>query len=200
MNLNYPVNLRHYLKYKLGVSPAYSQTSVPEQACLRKHAAGKKILAEIGVFEGVNTRCFRSVMDTEGTIIAVDPYPRSLFGLLGFGWIRRIAHEEVGKLKQGNVLWIENLGKCAPNDEQVQLYLPVDFLFIDGDHSYEGIKGDWEAWSDNIQSGGIVALHDSVNCKQANVGSEVFTKEVILKDQRFTFLESVETLTIIKKK
>jgi hypothetical protein len=202
MNLKYyyPVNLRHYLKYKLGFSPAYTQTSERERECLRKYATGKKILAEIGVFEGVNTRCFRSVMDSEGTIIAVDPYPRSLFGLLGFGWIRRIAHEEVGKLKQGNVLWIENLGKLAPNDEQVKPYLPVDFLFIDGDHSYEGIKGDWEAWSDNIKSGGIVALHDSVNCNQPNIGSEIFTREIVLKDQRFIFLESVDTLTIIQKK
>jgi hypothetical protein len=66
--------------------------------------------------------------------------------------------------------------------------------------SYEGIKGDWEAWSDNIKSGGIVALHDSVNCKQPNIGSEIFTREIVLKDQRFTFLESVDTLTIIQKK
>lgn len=68
MNLNYyyyPVNLRHYLKYKFGFSPAYTQTSEHERECLRKYATGKKILAEIGVFEGVNTRCFRSVMDID---------------------------------------------------------------------------------------------------------------------------------------
>lgn len=201
MNIKYyPVNLRHYLKYKLGISPAYTQTSEAEQKCLSKYATGKQILAEIGVFEGVNTKNFRTVMSKEGTIIAVDPYPRSLFGLLGFGWIRRIAHKEVGKVQQGNILWIENFGKFAVNDERVKSYLPVDFLFIDGDHSYEGIKGDWTAWSDNIKSGGILALHDSINCKQPNVGSEIFTREVISKDQRFTFIESVDTLTIFQKK
>jgi len=200
MNLNYyPVNLRHYLKYKLGISAAYTQTSKREQECLQKYASGKRILAEIGVFEGVNTKKFRSVMDKQGTILAVDPYPRNLFGLLGFGWIRRIAHQEVNKVKQGKVVWIENLGKFAPDDERVKPYLPVDFLFIDGDHSYEGIRGDWEAWSDKITSGGIVALHDSVNCQQPNVGSEIFTQEVIFKDQRFQFVESVDTLTIIRK-
>lgn len=37
---------------------------------------------------------------------------------------------------------------------------PVDFLFIDADHSYEGCKKDWEAWSPKVKIGGIVAFHD----------------------------------------
>lgn len=200
MNLRYyPVNFRHYVKYKIGLAPAYTQTSESERKCLQKYATGKKTLVEIGVFEGVNTRQFRSVMNAEGTIIAVDPYPRSFFNLLGFAWIRRIAHTEVGKVNRGKVIWVENLGKLAPKEERVMSHLPVDFLFIDGDHSYEGIKGDWEAWSDLIESGGIVALHDSFNGNQPRIGSEIFTQEVILKDQRFTFIESIDTLTIIQR-
>ncbi|NEO93666.1 MAG: class I SAM-dependent methyltransferase [Moorea sp. SIO3G5] len=199
MNLNYfPVNIRHYLKYKLGIDSAYTQTSKSEQECLRKYATVKKLIAEIGVFEGVNTTAFRSVMDREGVIIAIDPYPRSFLGLLGFGWIRRIAHEEVGKIRRGQVIWIETLGKFASSDQRVKPHLPIDFLFIDGDHSYEGIKGDWEAWTNHIKSGGIVALHDSVNCQ--GVGSEIFAQEVILKDPNFSFIESVDTLTILIKK
>lgn len=197
MNLKYyPVNIRHYLKYKLGISSAYTQTSVEEQKCLRKYATAKKRIAEIGVFEGVNTKNFRNVMDEGGVIIAIDPYPRSLFGLLGFGWIRRIAHEEVNKIAKGNVIWIENLGKLASENKDIESYLPLDFLFIDGDHSYEGIKGDWEAWSEHIAQGGVVLLHDSINCKSPNVGSEIFTQEVIKNDDRFRFLEEVDTLTV----
>lgn len=37
---------------------------------------------------------------------------------------------------------------------------PVDLVFIDGDHSYEGCKGDIEAWLPNIKPGGILAIHD----------------------------------------
>ena len=197
MNLKYyPVNIRHYLKYKLGISPAYTQTSSEEQRCLCKYATGKKRIAEIGVFEGVNTKNFRNVMDERGAIIAIDPYPRSL---LGFGWIRRIAHEEVNQGAKGNVIWIEELGNLASKNMQVKPYLPLDFLFIDGDHSYEGIKGDWEAWSIHIAEGGIVALHDSINCKSPNVGSEIFTQEVIKNDDRFRFIEEVDTLSIFMR-
>lgn len=37
---------------------------------------------------------------------------------------------------------------------------PVDLVFIDGDHSYNGCKGDILAWLPNIKPGGIMAVHD----------------------------------------
>lgn len=36
-----------------------------------------------------------------------------------------------------------------------------DFIFIDGDHSYEGVKKDWEMYSPLINKGGLVVFHDS---------------------------------------
>lgn len=35
-----------------------------------------------------------------------------------------------------------------------------NMVFIDGDHSYEGCKGDIEAWLPHIVDGGIIAVHD----------------------------------------
>lgn len=37
---------------------------------------------------------------------------------------------------------------------------PVDFLFIDGDHSEEGVRSDWAMYSPLVRKGGIAALHD----------------------------------------
>ena len=39
---------------------------------------------------------------------------------------------------------------------------PLDFLFIDGDHSYEGVKRDFGYYSRFVRSGGFVAFHDIV--------------------------------------
>lgn len=36
----------------------------------------------------------------------------------------------------------------------------VDFLFIDGDHSYRGVKSDYEMYGPLVRSGGIIAFHD----------------------------------------
>lgn len=38
---------------------------------------------------------------------------------------------------------------------------PYDFAFIDGDHSYDGVKYDWLAYSTMVRPGGIVAFHDT---------------------------------------
>lgn len=37
---------------------------------------------------------------------------------------------------------------------------PVDLLFVDGDHTLAGIKGDVATWEQHIAPGGIIALHD----------------------------------------
>jgi predicted O-methyltransferase YrrM len=37
---------------------------------------------------------------------------------------------------------------------------PVDFLFIDGDHRYEGVRRDFELYEPLVGPGGIVAFHD----------------------------------------
>lgn len=39
----------------------------------------------------------------------------------------------------------------------------VDFLFIDGDHRYKGVKRDFELYSELVRDGGIIALHDIVD-------------------------------------
>lgn len=46
----------------------------------------------------------------------------------------------------------------------------VDFLFIDGDHSYEGVKRDFEMYSPLVSKGGIVAFHDIVPGPAFRVG------------------------------
>ena len=36
----------------------------------------------------------------------------------------------------------------------------LDLLFIDGDHSYEGVKADWSAYKRFLKPGAIVVFHD----------------------------------------
>jgi predicted O-methyltransferase YrrM len=36
----------------------------------------------------------------------------------------------------------------------------IDFLFVDGDHTYEGVKQDWEMYSPLVRPGGLVVFHD----------------------------------------
>lgn len=36
----------------------------------------------------------------------------------------------------------------------------IDILSIDGDHSYPGVKGDFDAWIPYVRKGGVVLFHD----------------------------------------
>lgn len=38
--------------------------------------------------------------------------------------------------------------------------LPVGLLYIDADHSYEGVAGDWDAWSPHLASEAVVVFDD----------------------------------------
>ena len=55
----------------------------------------------------------------------------------------------------------------------------VDLLFIDGDHSYEAVRADWENYHSLVRPGGIVAFHDaSANRQPPTNGATLFLKEL----------------------
>jgi predicted O-methyltransferase YrrM len=43
----------------------------------------------------------------------------------------------------------------------------IDFLFIDGDHTYAGVKKDYEFYSPMVRIGGIIAFHDIAQHKSS---------------------------------
>jgi predicted O-methyltransferase YrrM len=62
--------------------------------------------------------------------------------------------------------------------ESVLADRPLDFLFIDGDHSYEGVKSDFELYAPLVRPGGVVALHDVAPRLDAGTGVPRFWKEL----------------------
>jgi predicted O-methyltransferase YrrM len=66
--------------------------------------------------------------------------------MFGFRWFQ--VHADSKEVGRNYRFWFANVQKM-PN-----------MVFIDGDHSYEGCKGDIEAWLPHIAPGGIIAVHD----------------------------------------
>ena len=46
----------------------------------------------------------------------------------------------------------------------------LDFLFIDGDHTYEGVRKDFEMYGKLVVKGGVIAFHDIVPGPPESVG------------------------------
>jgi predicted O-methyltransferase YrrM len=192
-------SLVHLLRWRIGLSDVHTWTLPEEIACVARHAAGRTRLAEIGVWQGATTRQLRSGMAPDATLFAVDPYPT---GRLGISYQKIIAHREVGRVINGSVVWLEQTGVEAAADPIVRAAAPFDFVFIDGDHTYEGLHGDWSAWSPLIAPSGIVALHDSVLPAGggASAGSMRYFAEVISRDDRFETIETLHSLSVLRRR
>lgn len=192
-------NLSHYLKWSFGLAPAETQTTLAERDCLARQAAGRRVMAEIGVWHGVTTTRLRESMANDGTLYAIDPYP---VGRLGFSIQRRIAQSEVRKARNGMVEWIRTTGAEAARSLAPILAGKLEFVFVDGDHSFEGLKADWEGWSGLIAPGGVVALHDSRATSATPIhqaGSVRYTNEVVRNDRRFQIIEEIDSLTALRR-
>ena len=55
--------------------------------------------------------------------------------------------------------------------------VPIDFLFIDGDHTYEGVKQDFLMYFPLVRESGLIAFHD-IQTLRDGVGVPRFWKEI----------------------
>lgn len=108
---------------------------------LLDHFGPARIL-EIGVHRGGMIKTLRRVFP-HATVVGIDTDYSSL-DFTGFIAITGDSHDP------------------AIRDEAAARFgrHPIDFLFIDGDHNYEGAIKDFEMYAPLVKSGGIIAFHD----------------------------------------
>jgi predicted O-methyltransferase YrrM len=58
--------------------------------------------------------------------------------------------------------WITPLRKESHAVTEADLRLPLDLVFIDGDHRYPSVKRDWQHFSRWVAEKGTVVFHDSL--------------------------------------
>jgi predicted O-methyltransferase YrrM len=173
--------------------PVPSQLSEVERKTLAKHAAGRKRLVEIGVYFGASTKLLRSVMAPTGEIVGVDPFFR---GRLGVPFQKWTAERQLAKSAVG----VARLIDAFSHDAAKTWTTHIDFLFIDADHTWEGIDRDWNDWSKFIEPGGIVALHDSFSlANRPDEDSVRYYAEVIAKDPRFEEIDRADSLAVVRR-
>jgi predicted O-methyltransferase YrrM len=128
---------------------------------LLKVVEGKrpKCLLEIGTAAGGTLFCFSKLAPDDATIISVD-CPEGDMG--GYPEWKIPFYKAFAKPGQQQYLLREDSHEEATLQKVKEILKgkPIDFLFIDGDHLYEGVKKDFEMYSPLVGKGGVVAFHD----------------------------------------
>jgi predicted O-methyltransferase YrrM len=188
----------HTCRVMLGCDEPQTQTTEPERQLLARFLPGHRRIVEIGVFEGFTTRLLAQQSDPEATIYGVDPF---YSGRLGVSWGLLIAkHHNRRHLASEKVVFVRALSTEVGD----RIPCPVNFVFVDGDHSLEGIKADWDFWSNRISADGIIAMHDTALNHEAPestlLGSHKYFRDHISQDPRFQVVAQINSLSILQAK
>lgn len=162
-----PDRLRHDVRLRAvmvatGLIPPRTMHSDEDAAVLRGLAQGRRTVVELGVYEGSSAIVLCQVLAPDAQLHLVDPFGHHPAALRpGWGateWATRRAVQRAARRHGGPVLrWHVALSA----DVGRRWREPVDLVFIDGDHSEQGVLDDWAAWSPHVVEGGAVVFHDA---------------------------------------
>jgi predicted O-methyltransferase YrrM len=183
--------LLHACKVLLGIEAPASQVTQQELRCLLQYSREAAVIVEIGCYEGSTTAHLAA--NTKGRVYSIDPF---ISGRLGICYGEVVAKFLRWKRRLGNI----ELLKAFSHDAVSGFQQPVDFIFIDADHSYEAITKDWQDWFPKVRPGGIIALHDTRISENSPsyLGSMKFYDLDIPKISGVEQVASVDSLTVFR--
>jgi cephalosporin hydroxylase len=119
-----------------------------------------RILLELGSRRGGTLFLFTQIASPDAIIISVDLVSGPIDG--PHKWKTPLYNSFVNSNKQKYI--VLNMNSHDPQTlikiKKILADKKIDFLFIDADHSYEGVKRDFESYSQLVKKGGIIAIHD----------------------------------------
>lgn len=125
---------------------------------LAERIPDKGYIIEIGSEYGMSTSILAKYSKPGVQIVAVDPQPDEKFNLHKQAMIRLGVLEKV---------WYQRATSVDAASMWKSVHYPaqppkVDLLFIDGDHTTEGVIADITAWFPYVRQGGVVVFHDTM--------------------------------------
>jgi predicted O-methyltransferase YrrM len=94
-----------------------------------------------------------------GTLYAIDPHePTEWNDVNAIDSLKEFTRNITTLQVHEQVSVIRSYSDAAAREWKLQ----IDLIFIDGDHSYEGVKRDWEHFLPHIKPSGIVIFHDTM--------------------------------------
>lgn len=153
-------------------------------------------IVEIGSYRGRSSVFLGkgSLAGVSAPVYAIDPH-KSFIGILGgvFGpKDRTFFYKAMLDNECSEIVSLINLSSelfCTSWKE------PISLLWIDGDHSYEGVKRDFESWLPHMQLDGTIALDDATD---PALGPRKLIDELVASKQ-FAEIMNVGKIAVVRK-
>lgn len=147
--------------------------------CERVKSHKPRIIAEIGTWNGGTFYVWTRTNPQAEKIISID-LPDGDYGG-GYDEKRIKFFTEFASDRKNTLLsFIRGDSKSMSTIEMLKSVIgnsKIDFLYIDGDHTYEGIKKDFEIYSEFMSPDGIVGFHD-INTYKIGYGVNQYWNEI----------------------
>jgi len=143
------------------------------------------VCVEIGSARG-KSACFiaQALQENDkGKLYAIDPHNVNAWNDVGsedtFGVMS-------GNLRKLNLSHRVEIVRKTSTVAAVEWNVPIDLLFIDGDHTYEGVRNDWDLFSPHLTKFGVALFHDTIwevaevdeQFRRKNMGVPSFVEEL----------------------
>lgn len=162
----------------LNIVPSQIRKEITKLLKILQKLKPRNIL-EIGTAKGGTLFLFSQIADPCAKIISID-LPGGKFGG-GYSKWKIPLYKSFASNKQ-KIYLIRDDSHKKQSLEKIKRILngeKLDFLFIDGDHTYEGVRKDFEMYGSLVKKDGIVAFHDIVPGSKEYVGGvPKFWKEI----------------------
>ena len=136
-----------------------SHLTVKERIKINRLALRAKWISEIGSYVGASACCFGASAwnNPRKTIICIDTWNNCAMS--------EGSRDTWDEFQKNTSIFRDYIipvrGFSTEVVERVRAITDtLDLLFIDGDHSYQGVKADWEAYKGFLTPGSIVIFHD----------------------------------------
>lgn len=197
--LLYPAEIVNFSQRVFAVFPHLSfdwrinPLQIPEEMTklleiTKKHKP--RYLLEIGTALGGTLFSFSRTANPHATLISID-LPGGKFG--GGYPIWRIQYYKSFASKYQKIKLLRRSSHDMNTLNKIKSYLnnaQLDMLFIDGDHTYKGVKQDFELYSPLVKKGGLVVFHDiALHPPETGVEVDRFWSEI---KQKFSYQEIIK--------
>lgn len=149
-----------------------------------------RYILEIGTGNGGNLFLFSRIASEDAQIIGLDMRGGGFGG--GYAKWRARLYKSFALYNQ-KIYLVEGDSHKQSTLDKVKNILKgkkLDFLFIDGDHTYEGAKKDFEMYKDLVKKKGIIALHDIAKSDTKECKVDKFWGEIKKKYKGLEIIEN----------